>query len=150
MKTIFRSPLIFVLAAVNTLIGVSACTPPMSTDTPEIEGHVVNGATGLPITNARVSMDYHGNYEEVGTDETGHFALQALQIVNVPLFTPKNRHDGGTLKIEVDGFQTYTEGGLGAHGAGQGGNHANATGSTSARRTGPDWEHVRIALVPNA
>ena len=138
----------FHIMAVVFAAALGACSPPTSTDTPDLKGQVVDGATGRPVFNARVSMDYDGNYQEVGSDTDGSFWVQATQVVNVPLVTPKNTHHGGTLKIEAPGYQTYTESGLGARGV-LPGVGPRAPGSMAAGRTGPDFDHVRIALVPN-
>ncbi len=143
-----RTSLSFILAAL-VLAGLSACTPPVTEDAPEIKGWVVDGTTGRPVKNARVSMNCVGGYQEVGTDETGSFYLPAMQTVNVPIVTPKNLRDGGTLKIEAVGYHTYTESGLGAQRAASGG-HMRAPGTVASGRTGPDLDHVRIALNPDA
>ena len=56
-------------------------------------------------------MNCVGGYQEVGTNATGSFHLPAMQTVNVPLITPKNLGDGGTLKVEATGYRIYTESG---------------------------------------
>ena len=148
MSDSVRRSLCLVLAAI-TLPGVSACTPPVTNDAPGITGTVVDGTTGHPIKNAEVSMDCVGGYQEVGTDEKGYFYLPAMQTVNVPFVTPKNLGDGGTLKVESPGYRTYTESGLGARHTVPGAGRSTA-GSMAAGRTGPDFDHARIALVPKA
>ena len=137
------------ILAAFLLAGVSACTPPVTTDAPRIEGLVVDGVTGRPLENARVSVDCVGGYQEVGTDAAGSFHLPAMQTVNVPFITAKNLGGGGTLKIEAAGYRTYTESGLGTRRPTPG-KQTRTPGTPASGRTGPDFDHVRIALTPDA